>query len=83
MQDGVYLFITGMAPGMLFPALFTAMASVAPEGELHSCIGTYYLFQQLGIIIGPAAGAAVSQPVFEKGLWRALRGVEEKRMVSS
>ncbi|KAL3431019.1 major facilitator superfamily domain-containing protein [Aspergillus tetrazonus] len=81
MQDGVYLFITGMAPGMLFPALFTAMAFVAPEGKLHSCIGTYYLFQQLGVIIGPAAGAAVSQPVFEKGLWRALRGVEEKRII--
>ncbi|KAL4771045.1 major facilitator superfamily domain-containing protein [Aspergillus nidulans var. acristatus] len=81
LQDGVYLFGTGMAPGMLFPALFTAMTSVAPEGELHSCIGTYYLFQQLGIIIGPAAGAAVSQPIFEKGLWRALRGLEEKRMI--
>ncbi|KAL4811988.1 major facilitator superfamily domain-containing protein [Aspergillus spinulosporus] len=80
-RDSVYLFSTGMAPGMLFPALFTTMASVAPEGELHGCIGTYYLFQQLGIIIGPAAGAAVSQPIFEKGLWRALRGLEEKRVI--
>ncbi|KAL4734667.1 major facilitator superfamily domain-containing protein [Aspergillus similis] len=80
-QDGVYLFGTGMAPGMLFPALFTAMTSVAPERELHGCIGTYYLFQQLGVIIGPAAGAAVSQSVFEKGLWRALHGLEEKREI--
>ncbi|KAL4994523.1 major facilitator superfamily domain-containing protein [Aspergillus recurvatus] len=82
-RDSIYLFGTGMAPGILFPALFTVMASVAPEGELHGCIGTYYLFQQLGVIIGPAAGAAVNQAVFEKGLWRALRGIEEKRVIIS
>ncbi|KAL6233783.1 hypothetical protein BDW75DRAFT_241664 [Aspergillus navahoensis] len=80
-RDGLYLFGTGMAPGMLFPALFTAMASVAPEGELHGCIGTYYVFQQLGVILGPAAEAAVSQPVFEKGLWKALSGIEERRAI--
>ncbi|KAL5045018.1 hypothetical protein BDW71DRAFT_198472 [Aspergillus fruticulosus] len=80
-RDGLYLFGMGMAPGMLFPALFTAIASLAPEGELHSCIGTYYLFQQLGVIIGPAAAAAVSQAIFKKELWRALRGIEESKVI--
>ncbi|KAL4901689.1 hypothetical protein BDW74DRAFT_181407 [Aspergillus multicolor] len=79
--DGALIFGTGFAPGMLFPALFTAMAAVAPEGELHACIGTYYLCQQLGLIIGPAAAAAVSQGTFERSLWRRLGGVEEKKMV--
>ncbi|KAL4975984.1 major facilitator superfamily domain-containing protein [Aspergillus desertorum] len=78
---GLYLFCTSLAPGMLFPALFTTMASIAPEGELHGCIGSYYLFQQLGIIIGPAAGAAVSQAVFEKELWKGLHGIEESKVI--
>ncbi|RDW61136.1 uncharacterized protein DSM5745_10634 [Aspergillus mulundensis] len=80
-RDGLYLLGTGLAPGILFPALFTAMAAVAPEGQLHACIGTYYLCQQLGLMIGPAAAAAVSQSTFERGLWRRLGGVEQKRVL--
>lgn len=58
------LFIAGFATGVIFPAVFMGMASRAPEGMMHTCLGTYYLSQQLGMIIGPAVGAALSQNIF-------------------
>ncbi|KAL4802018.1 major facilitator superfamily domain-containing protein [Aspergillus unguis] len=72
------LFLGGFTTGILFPPLFVGMAAVAPEGMLHTCIGTYYICQQLGIIIGPAAGFAVSQKLFGQGMKRSLGGLEER-----
>ncbi|KAL2864383.1 major facilitator superfamily domain-containing protein [Aspergillus lucknowensis] len=75
----VYLFAIGFLPGILFPALFVGVSSSAPEGTLSACIGTYYLSQQLGLIIGPACGFALSQGLFEKNLWRSLGDVTDKK----
>lgn len=58
------------------------MATYAPEGKLHVCIGTYYLSQQLGLIIGPAAGSALNQKLFAARLWSALGGLKDKGVVS-
>lgn len=78
----IYLLGLGIAPGILFPALFVGMATYAPEGKLHVCIGTYYLSQQLGLIIGPAAGSALNQKLFAARLWTALGGLKDKSVVS-
>jgi MFS family permease len=79
---GIYLVGVGFAPGILFPALFVGMSASAPEGTLSVCISTYYLSQQLGMIIGPACGAALTQKLFTENLWRGLDGVAEKNVVS-
>lgn len=81
--DGIYLFPFGVATGMLFPALFVGMATYAPEGKLHVCIGTYYLCQQLGLIIGPAAGSALNQKLFAARLGTNLGGLKDKSAVST
>ncbi len=78
----IYLLCLGVASGILFPALFVGMATYAPEGKLHVCIGTYYLSQQLGLIIGPAAGSALNQKLFAARLWSALGGLKDKGVVS-
>ncbi|KAL5337486.1 major facilitator superfamily domain-containing protein [Aspergillus crustosus] len=77
--QGIYLLLVGFAPGILFPALFVGMSASAPEGTLSVCISTYYLSQQLGLVIGPAVGAALTQRLFLGGLQGALQGVEDKR----
>ncbi|KAL2824262.1 major facilitator superfamily domain-containing protein [Aspergillus cavernicola] len=79
--QGIYLLALGFAPGVLFPALFVGMASTVPEGMLSVCIGTYYLCQQLGLIIGPSCGSALSQRLFARGLWEGLGDVADKNVV--
>lgn len=80
---GIYLLPFGIATGMLFPALFVGMSTYAPEGKLHVCIGTYYLCQQLGLIIGPAAGSALNQKLFAARLGTNLGGLKDKSAVST
>ncbi|KAL2810303.1 major facilitator superfamily domain-containing protein [Aspergillus granulosus] len=79
--QSIFLALIGIGSGILFPALFVGVASIAPEGMLSVCIGTYYLCQQLGLIIGPAIGSAVYQRLFEDNLWRRLGDFEGKREV--
>ncbi|KAL2793501.1 major facilitator superfamily domain-containing protein [Aspergillus keveii] len=74
----VFLIATGIGSGMLFPALFVGVASSAPEGMLAVSIGTYYVCQQLGLILGPAVGSAVATRGFEDRLWRNLPQVSGK-----
>ncbi|KAL2837250.1 major facilitator superfamily domain-containing protein [Aspergillus pseudoustus] len=77
----VYLAGMGIGSGVLFPALFVGVTASAPEGMLSVCIGTYYISQQLGLIIGPAVGATIQQRVFEDGLWRELGDLDGKGQV--
>ncbi|PLB51326.1 MFS transporter [Aspergillus steynii IBT 23096] len=76
-----YLFPNGFAAGILFSTQFIGMSFGAPKGCLETCITTYYLFQQLGLIIGPASGVAVVQRVFGNRLSQNLDGFEEKQFI--
>ncbi|KAL3462109.1 major facilitator superfamily domain-containing protein [Aspergillus heterothallicus] len=74
----IYLALMGIGSGILFPALFVGVAAIAPQGMLSVCIGTYYLCQQLGLILGFAVGAAVLRRRFEGGLWEKLGDIRYK-----
>ncbi|KAF9884866.1 hypothetical protein FE257_000933 [Aspergillus nanangensis] len=77
----VYLIPLGAAPGLIFPCLFASMTSLCPEDALSICIGIFYLSQQLGFIVGPAAGTALVQGFFSKSLWRELGDVAHKKLI--
>ncbi|KAF5858778.1 hypothetical protein ETB97_003780 [Aspergillus alliaceus] len=62
------LFLVGFAPGILFSALFIGMSQSSPEICISSCIGTFYLSQQLGVISGSACGSALIQSLFMRNL---------------
>ncbi|KAK1147202.1 hypothetical protein N8T08_001941 [Aspergillus melleus] len=76
-----YLFPNGFVAGVLFSTQFIGMSFGAPKGCLESCITTYYLFQQLGLIIGPASGVAVVQRIFGSRLSQNLEGLPEKQFI--
>ncbi|PKY07904.1 putative transporter [Aspergillus campestris IBT 28561] len=77
----VYLFTIGVGMGVIYSAQFVAMSLDAPKGALPTCITTYYLSQQLGLIIGPALGVAVVQRMFGDRLSRELAVFGEKQLV--
>lgn len=76
----VYLFTIGVGMGVIYSAQFVAMSLDAPKGALPTCITTYYLSQQLGLIIGPALGVAVVQRVFGDRLSQELAAFGEKQV---
>ena len=78
----VYLLPNGMAVGILFTTQFLGMSLGVPNESLTTCITTYYLTQQLGSIIGPAANVAVVQRVFIGKLENSLNGWDEKKVCS-
>ncbi|KAB8202937.1 major facilitator superfamily domain-containing protein [Aspergillus parasiticus] len=77
----VYLLPNGIAIGILFTTQFIGMSLGAPNENLTTCITTYYLAQQLGNIIGPAANVGVVQRVFMGKLKKNLNGWEEKKFI--
>ncbi|KAE8362456.1 major facilitator superfamily domain-containing protein [Aspergillus caelatus] len=76
-----YLFPSGMSNGILFSTQFIGMSLSAPKERLATSIGIYYLSQQLGFIIGPAASVAVVQRLFANRLSKGLEGLNEKQFI--
>lgn len=75
-----YLFPSGMSNGILFSTQFIGMSLSAPKERLATSIGIYYLSQQLGFIIGPAASVAIVQRLFATRLSKGLEGLNEKQV---
>ncbi|OJJ49073.1 hypothetical protein ASPZODRAFT_129457 [Penicilliopsis zonata CBS 506.65] len=78
--DSLLLLPSGFAVGIIFSTSFIGMSSSSPRDSLSICIGTYYLFQQLGLIIGPACGSAMIQSLFERELSARLVGPGKKEV---
>ena len=76
----VYLFPSGVSNGILFSTQFIGMSLTAPKERLATSTGIYYLSQQLGFIVGPAASVAVVQRRFASSLSEGLEGFKEKRV---
>ncbi|KAH8427508.1 uncharacterized protein LDX57_005221 [Aspergillus melleus] len=68
------LFFVGLAPGILFSSLFIGMSNSSATDCIASCIGTFYLSQQLGIIVGSACGSALIQGLFKMNLAAQMEG---------
>ncbi|GAB1195679.1 hypothetical protein APSETT444_004941 [Aspergillus pseudonomiae] len=77
----VYLLPNGMAIGILFTTQFIGMSLGVPSESLTTCITTYYLAQQSGNIIGPAANVAVVQRIFMGRLEKNLNQWDEKKFI--
>ncbi|KNG86327.1 hypothetical protein ANOM_005221 [Aspergillus nomiae NRRL 13137] len=77
----VYLFPSGVSNGILFSTQFIGMSLTAPKERLATSIGIYYLPQQLGFIIGPAASVAVVQRRFANSLTERLEGFKERHLI--
>ena len=71
----VFLFPSGLAAGMFLATQFIGMTAELTGNNLIQCTGTYYLFQQLGRILGPAIGFALIQGNFQARLNWKLRGL--------
>ncbi|PWY90955.1 MFS general substrate transporter, partial [Aspergillus heteromorphus CBS 117.55] len=85
-QDGcslletVSIFFSGLTMGIVFSTQFVGMSASSPPSRLATCIGTFCLSQQLGFIVGPAAGLSLIQRVFGERLMDQL-GLAKEQLV--
>lgn len=79
--ESLFLFLVGFAPGILFSSLFIGMSQSSPKEHMSICVVTYYLCQQLGIIIGPTCGSALVQWLFRGNLATRLGDIPHKKQV--
>ena len=66
--ESLLLLPLGFTVGIQHSTQYTGMAVSVPKSRIGQCTGTFYLFQQLGYIIGPVFGLANVEQLFEGGL---------------
>lgn len=76
------MFPMGISMGIIFSSQFISMTCSSPKPRLAVCIGTYFVWQQLGILLGPAIGLALVQALFGASLGRDLPESGDKAEVS-
>ena len=87
-RDGCSLWETsinfpiGIVMGVLFSSQFISMTCSSPKPRLAVCISTYFVSQQLGMLLGPAVGLALVQALFGASLGRDLPESGDKAAVS-
>lgn len=80
--EALLLFPMGGTLGVFYSTQFIGMSATISQSRLSAAIGTYYVYQQLGFIAGPAVGLALVQGLFNGSLERNLLDSPRKEMVS-
>lgn len=64
----LYTFIFGFGISMTLSAQFVTLSSNVPEKSVATAITSYYLFQQVGIMIGVGLTQCMQHLIFRKRL---------------
>lgn len=80
--DALFLLPFGFTLGIQYLTQYIGMAASVPMSRIGQCTGTYYIFQQLGCIVGPVLGLAAVEKLLRERLWRNLDPNAEKGSVS-
>lgn len=79
--EALILFPFGFTLGIQYSTQYIGMAVSVPKSRIGQCTGTYYLFQQLGCIVGPVIGLATVEEGFRGSLGRYFEARQEKESV--
>lgn len=73
----LYTFCSGIGIGGLFATLFIGISASIPKNMSATAITSYYMSQQLGMILGVTLAAAACRRTFEAQLFRKLGAYPE------
>lgn len=80
--EALFLFPFGFTLGIQYSTQYIGMAASIPKSRIGQSTGTYYLFQQLGRIVGPVFGLATVEELFKGSLWKDFDQTPGKELVS-
>lgn len=58
------VFVVGLAHGLVISTQFIGMSARASKAQVASAVSTYYLCQELGMIVGASSSAALEGGIF-------------------
>ena len=79
--EALILFPFGFTLGIQYSTQYIGMAVSVPKARIGQCTGAYYLFRQMGCIVGPAIGLATVEEGFRGSLGRYFEARPEKDTV--
>lgn len=80
--ESLYTFPAGLSFGMILSTQFIGLSASAPKPQTATAVSTYYLSQQVGILVGVGASAAILRMDFRKTLLRQLENYSDRDWVS-
>lgn len=80
--ESLYTFPAGLSFGMILSTQFIGLSASAPKRQIATAVSTYYLSQQVGILVGVGASAAMLRMDFRKTLLRQLENYSDRNCVS-
>lgn len=79
--ETLYLLPLGFTIGVFLSVQFIGMTVSVLKEELGQCLGTFYLCQQMGRILGPVFGLKLIDHIFQDRLWKSIAPGPEKQLV--
>ena len=67
---------------MILSTQFIGLSASAPKPQTATAVSTYYLSQQVGILVGVGASAAILRMDFRNALLRQLENYSDRDWVS-
>ena len=80
--ESFYIFPASLGVGMLNSSQFTGLAASVEKSELATAVSTFYLSQQIGLMIGAGGSAALLRRTFRDALMVNLSGFPNADKVS-
>ena len=80
--ESLYTFPAGLGFGMILSTQFIGLSVSVPERQTATAVSTYYLCQQVGILVGVGASAAILRINFQRTLLRQLENYSDRDRVS-
>ena len=80
--ESLYIFPASLGVGMLNSSQFTGLAASVEKSQLATAVSTFYLSQQIGLMIGAGGSAALLRRTFRDALMVNLSGFPNADKVS-
>lgn len=80
--ESLYIFPASLGVGLLNSSQFTGLAASVEKSQLATAVSTFYLSQQIGLMIGAGGSAALLRRSFRDALMANLSGFPDADKVS-
>ena len=81
--ESLYIFPASLGVGMLNSSQFTGLAASVEKSQLATAVSTFYLSQQIGLMMGASGSAALLRKTFRDALEVNLSGFTDAEKVNN
>ncbi|KAI1916883.1 hypothetical protein LOZ61_000785 [Ophidiomyces ophidiicola] len=79
--EALYVFPAGLSFGLVLSAQFVWLLANAPKSHISTAVSSYYLCQEVGMVLGVGTSTLLMQQDFYRRLFRSLEGVPHREEI--